>query len=228
MQDHIANLVHEVLIHGLRLRERADAGEPVDLENEQATLKKLVLEPRAQGWADYAGEGPSPDKSILGTAAGLRRSSDQFLGIRYALVCWLDEIMIDSPLRDAWNDRKLETELYGTNMRAEEFWRQAKKAEAKLGSDAAEVYFLCSMLGFRGEMGGNLEELHARVSAVQTRIGRAAEPPVPPEREAATFVPPRRGRERMQTMVLVWAAVLLLLVPVAVFFLVQKILFNYG
>jgi type VI secretion system protein ImpK len=226
MQEHIANLVHDVLIHGLRLRERADAGEPVDLETEQATLKKLVLEPRAQGWADYAGD--ALDKSFVGTATAQRRSTDQFLGIRYALVCWLDEVMIDSPLRDAWNDRKLETELYGTNMRAEEFWRQARKAEAKLGSDAAEVYFLCSMLGFRGEMGGNLEELHARVGAVQTRIGRPPEPPVPPEREAPTFVPPRRGRDRMQAMVLVWAAVLLVVVPVAVFFLVRKILFNEG
>src|SRR5262245_12960972 len=107
MHEQIGNLVHEVLIHGLRLRERVEAGEQVDLEEEQATLKKLVLAPQAAGWADFAGENVPVDQSILGgrAATATRRSTDQFLGIRYALVCWLDEIMIDSPLRDAWNDR---------------------------------------------------------------------------------------------------------------------------
>lgn len=234
MQPDIANVVHPVLAYGLRLKQMADAKEPFDLDQEQAALKKLLLtDPEARKWADYGGEGGGGgvQDSLLGlqrgqAGAAARRSGDQFLGIRYLLVCWLDEVMVDSPYGQHWNERKLETALYGTNERAETFWEQARRAEGRVGSDASEVCFLCVMLGFRGRLRGDPEPLQRWVSAVQARIakGQGQECPIPPEQDPPINVPPRRGRERLQRLVLIWAAVLLVLIPVGVFFVVQQFL----
>jgi len=82
MQDAIAQLVYPVLSYGLRLQERMDQGEQADLDQEQAILKEMLLTDRAaRQWLDYGGETVS------------RTDHDEvFLGIRYALVCWLDEL----------------------------------------------------------------------------------------------------------------------------------------
>src|SRR5947209_458041 len=104
MQPDIANVVHPVLAYGLRLKQMADDREPFDLDQEQAAVKKLLLtDPEARRWTDYGGEGGAggPQDSLLGlkgAAAGGtagRRWGEQFLGIHYLLVCWLDEIMVD-------------------------------------------------------------------------------------------------------------------------------------
>jgi type VI secretion system protein ImpK len=205
----------------------AESQEPLDLEREQAALKKLLLsDPEARRWTEYGGEGAGRD-SLLGLnqgSASARRPGDQFLGIRYALVCWLDEIMVDSPCGRQWNERKLETALYGTNERADAFWEQARRAEGRVGPDASEVFFLCVMLGFRGMLRGRPETLQQWVGAVQARIAReqGQECPVPAEQDLPINVPVRQGRERFQRLVLIWGAVLLLLIPVAVFFAVWK------
>jgi type VI secretion system protein ImpK len=227
MRAEIANLVHPVFSYGLSLKQMAEAREPFDLDREQAALKKLLLsDAEARRWAEYGGEGASRD-SILGlhqgTSAG-RRGGDQFLGIRYALVCWLDEVMVDSPCGRQWNERKLETALYGTNERADAFWEQARRAEGKVGPDASEVFFLCVMLGFRGMLRGKPETLQQWVGAVQARIakGQGQECPMPPEQDPPINVPLRQGRERFQRLVLIWGAVLLVLIPAAVLYAVQK------
>src|SRR6266852_5305509 len=68
---------------------------------------------------------------------GGRRSPEVFLGIRYALACWLDEVFIlDSPWGRIWNERKIEEALYGTNDRAWFFWEQAQHAANRTGVDA--------------------------------------------------------------------------------------------
>src|SRR5689334_16971706 len=145
MQESIAQLVHPVFGYGLQLKERLARGEALTFEIEQAALKGMLLsEIEARRWADFGGEGDQ---------AGRGRGGQQFLGIRYALVCWLDEVFIrDSPWSARWNERKLEVALSGTNDREGKFWEQAKLTEARSGSDAIEVFFLCVMLGFRGEV----------------------------------------------------------------------------
>jgi type VI secretion system protein ImpK len=231
MQADIANVVHPVLAYGLRLKQMADDKEPFDIDQEQAALKKLLLsDPEARRWTEYGGEGGAGvQDSILGVQRGSgppRRWGEHFLGVRYLLVCWLDEIMVDSPYGQHWNERKLETALYGTNDRAESFWEQARRAEGRVGSDASEVSFLCVMLGFRGMLRNQAEQLQRWVGAVQARIarGQGAECPIPPEQDPPINVPPRRGRERLQRLVLLWGAVLLALVPAAVFFAVRQFL----
>ena len=94
MTDDIANVVHPVFNYGLRLKERVARGEATDMETEQATLKGLLLgEMEARRVADYGGD-RSIDMSTMGgrTLDPSRRSSESFLGIRYALACWLDDV----------------------------------------------------------------------------------------------------------------------------------------
>src|SRR5262249_59968370 len=108
------------------------------------------------------------------------------------------------PWSTEWNERKLETSLYGTNDRAYAFWEQAKRAEARPGSDSLEVMFLCVMLGFRGDRREEPDKLQAWVNATQARIARSQgkQFELPPESPAPTNVPPRRGLERLERMTL--------------------------
>src|SRR5262245_34708680 len=124
MRKEIADLVYPVFTYALRVKEQLARGDSPTLSREQAGPKGLLKsESEARRWSDYSGE-----QSVGASIAG-RGSPSSFLGIRYALVCWLDEIFIlDSPWRREWNEKKLETELYGTNERNEKFWEQAKRA----------------------------------------------------------------------------------------------------
>src|SRR5919201_4294814 len=102
MQEPIANLVLPVISHGIRLKEQLDRGESPDFDAERALLRGRLTDPEATRWADF---GDLSDSRSLTVS---RRGTDAFLGIRYALVSWLDEIFIlDSPWSRLWNERKL-------------------------------------------------------------------------------------------------------------------------
>jgi type VI secretion system protein ImpK len=222
MRDEIANLVYPVLDHGMGLKDRLERGLSPDFELEQMELKRLLgSEGDARRLSDYGGE------SVIGHSVGVARSaqrgSDAFLGIRYALVCWLDELFVlDSAWSTEWNERKLEVALYGTNDRAWKFWEQARRAETQPGGDALEVFFLCVMLGFRGDLREDATKLQAWVAGTQIRVAKsqAQEWQVPPELQPPTNVPPLRGRDRLQRMVLIVGLVLLIVIPLTTFLLV--------
>jgi type VI secretion system protein ImpK len=228
MRRKIANLVYPVLSYGLRLKERVERGEPVDFDTEQTLLKGLLLDAREAGrWADFGGEGgPVRDVHLAREGDVRGNAADTFLGVRYALVCWLDELFtLDSPWQARWNERKLEMELYGTNDRAWKFWDQAGRADTRRGSDALEVFFLCVALGFRGALGEEPDKLQAWLSATRARIGkvRALEGADVSAYEPPTRVPPLHGPRQMQTMLLAGGTLLLLSVPLVAFFLVQRL-----
>jgi type VI secretion system protein ImpK len=210
MQDAISNLVHPILAYGLGLKARLDRGESPTIEIEQAALKGMLqseIESRR-----YAAFGGDVEKSA---EEGRGRGGQSFLGIRYALTCWLDELFIvDSKWSTAWNERKLELALYGTNDRAWKFWVQARLAEGR-GIDALEGYLLCVMLGFRGEFRDEPDRLGAWVTAAQTQVGRGygQKWPAPPELDAPSNVPPLHGAERLRTLAVAWFVVLLVMVP---------------
>jgi type VI secretion system protein ImpK len=223
MRESIASLVFPVILHGLRLRERLERGEQPDLDNEQAALKGLLGAGGAQArlWASSEGAHfvPTDTSRSVSPAAALP-------AFRYALVCWLDEVFtVDSPRESWWRERTLEESLYGTRERAWKYWEQARRAEGRPGSDELEVFYLCVMLGFRGDLRDQPDRLRAWRDAAEARItqGQAQDWPPPPERETPSHVPPLRGRERVQRMVLVAAAVLLLLIPAATFYLVLQL-----
>ena len=116
MHEDIAALAYPVVNHGLELWQRLDRGEMPDIDAEQAILKDLLLvETPGHRRTEFDGDSwrAHGDLTSRQTAAVPQRGTDQlFLGIRYALVCWLDEIFTcNSPWSARWNEQKLEMEL---------------------------------------------------------------------------------------------------------------------
>jgi type VI secretion system protein ImpK len=192
MQRELENLTGPVLRYGLRLWQRLGLGDPLDLAAEQAALKGLL-----RGPLDAA---PAP---------GPRGDGDAFLGSRYALACWLDELFIDSPWSRTWRECKLEEALFGTNDRAWKFWAQSRLAQARAEDDALETYFLCVKLGFRGELRDQPDRLAEWCEATEAILNRkrAGNWPAPPELPPGTDVAPLRGRKRLRTALLLLGAV---------------------
>src|SRR5579859_859982 len=108
MQDDIGNLVHPVIAYGLVLKDRLDSGAAPSLHAEQATLRSLLLtEPEAARWADFGGEpeGPAVGFKVQPAEGEAPAGSERFLGARYALVCWLDELFIlNTSWESPWNE----------------------------------------------------------------------------------------------------------------------------
>jgi hypothetical protein len=212
MRDEIANLVHPIFARGLRLRERLLQGEEPSFEAEQAELLGLLLSEReALRWPEFGGD-----------------AADQggFLGARYALACWLDELFVlDSPWSQRWNENKLEVRLYATNDRAWKFWDQARLAADRTQSDALETFFIGVMLGFTGEKVDNPLQLLDWLALTRKHLrqaGQAAWRP-PPGIEPGTRVPPLRGRQALQRLLLLASAALLLAVPLVAFVLARRL-----
>src|SRR2546423_8718394 len=107
MRAEIVRLVFPVLTTGLQRRQELLAGVPLEIAVVQKELVGLV-------------------QATTQTAAWVHpgRFGDSFLGIPYALACWLDEIFTaeDSPWRTQWVERKLEWELFNSADRAWMFW----------------------------------------------------------------------------------------------------------
>jgi type VI secretion system protein ImpK len=218
MRDELANLIHPVLLQGLRLKERIDRGDLLNLTSEQTTLKTLLLsEGEARRYPDFGGD----DTAYAGLMRG-QVNPDHFLGVRYGLACWLDELFIrDSPWSKVWGDARLEQALYGLNERDSRFWQQARLAEHRPSADALEGFYLCVMLGFRGELRELHDRLYAWAEAAGKRIAREQnkEWTMPPELEPPINAPPLHGWERLRRMVLVLFWFIFILVPLAAVFL---------
>jgi type VI secretion system protein ImpK len=221
MRKEIADLVYPVITHALRLKEQLDRGEDISFQAEQSNLKGLLKsDSEARQWSEYVGNVPQ------GLSAA-RAGAETFLGIRYALVCWLDDLFIlDSPWREEWTEKTLELELYGTRSRAERFWEQARRAEARPESDALEVFFLCVMLGFRGSRDAQpreglkawRESAHAQIASKQAGGWK---PPAAPD--PVINVPPLYGAGRFRRMVVTVGLAVLMMIPAAAFYLVLQL-----
>lgn len=205
MHPQINDLVYPVLAYGLALKERLGRGETLEIATEQGRLIGLLQsDTEARRFPDYGGDGP-------------------FLGIRYALVCWLDEIFIlGTPWGSRWNEQKLETALYASNARAERFWQQAKLARSRPGGDAMEAFFLCVMLGFRGAAREDLAGLRAWVDEARAQLGKgtSAEWAAPAQGSLPTEIRPLRGRDRLRRMLLTGGAALLIIVFISAIYFV--------
>jgi type VI secretion system protein ImpK len=191
MTPQFSNLVDPVIKYALDLKDRLERGEVADIETEQrALLSRLTSEAEGRRQTDYAGDG------------------QHYLGVRYALACWLDELFIvHSPWSDSWNDRKLEVVLYGTNDRAWKFWDQVdmvlgRPTGTKLlhppGLDAVEAFFLCVTLGFRGKHMGTPAKVREYVDEMRTKIGRMSTWSSPRDSGVETNVEPLTGRNSLR------------------------------
>ena len=161
MRDDLAGHVYPVLQHGLRLKARLDRGERPVLLSEQAELKRLLGSPSQ----------PAPWGMGRDVAASIAISEPtRFLGVRYALTCWLDELFIESPWSREWDENKLESALFETNIRYRNFWEQARLAETTPdATDAVEAFLLCVLLGFRGELAERPDAFREWVSAANAQ-----------------------------------------------------------
>jgi type VI secretion system protein ImpK len=209
MREEIANLVYPTLAYGLELRDRLEHGERPDMAAEQAQLRGLLkTAAEAQKWPDYGGDG------------------DRWLGIRYALACWVDEILtLHSPWGPEWQNHILEESLYGTRDRAWNFWAQAKRAQGRPGIDAAEAFYLCVMLGFRGEGPEKPVTIASWCEGVREQLGREQNkswPGLPAELQPEVRAAPRRARDRLRRVLLGVSGVLGVLIFLTAFLLVLK------
>ena len=157
MQNQVlASQVHEIFSRGLDLHERLERGDAPDFFTEHDAIRKLLWgEGEAAANPEYAG--------AIGIGASASGASNfdpnsAFLGARYALACWLDELFVlNTPhapdWSDQWKERMMEVEVVGSGSgeAAWRFWQQAKRASTRPGTDALEVYLWCVMLGFRGD-----------------------------------------------------------------------------
>jgi|SRR5581483_845513 type VI secretion system protein ImpK len=188
MQRELENFTGPVLRYGLQLWQRLELGDPFDLTTEQAALKNLLRSPHDTPSA------PMP-----------HGDGDRFLGSRYALVCWLDELFISfSPWSSKWRERKLEEALFGTNDRAWKFWAQSRLAQARADDNTLETFYLCVKLGFRGELREQPDKLAEWCEATEAILNRrrTVSWSSPPELPPGTNVAPLRGRQRLRSALL--------------------------
>ncbi|HJZ94651.1 MAG TPA: DotU family type IV/VI secretion system protein [Gemmataceae bacterium] len=214
MRDDLARLVYPVLQHGLKLRARIDRGERPMLAAEQAELKRLLGTPSQPApW----GMGRDVATSIAIT------EPTRFLGVRYALTCWLDELFIESSLSRDWDENKLESALFETNIRYRNFWEQARLAETTPdSSDAVEAFLMCVLLGFRGELADKPEAFREWVAAAKSRAGKGygKDLPAVPELAPSSNVPLLLGVEGYRKMARALGLTLLAAIFVVTFLLV--------
>ncbi|HEX3726221.1 MAG TPA: DotU family type IV/VI secretion system protein [Pirellulales bacterium] len=129
MTPKFSEAVDPIYLHVLGLLDRIAAGESPAPEEERL---------RIRAWIDQAEGrlGQGPDWQLA----------------RYALVAWIDELLIDVSWagREWWNENALEVELFNTRLANEQFYLRAKEASHLPGRDALEVFYVCVVLGFRG------------------------------------------------------------------------------
>lgn len=199
MNKQFARAVSPIIAHALDLKRRLDQGHRLDLGKEQGQLLSMLkTTPEIQQKADYGGDGGA------------------FLGARYALTSWIDELFIvySAWPDDEWNKRKLETTLYGgAPERAWKFWKQAEMAVGR--PDDLEVFFLCVSLGFRGQYLGEPRKLKKWVDEALPQVSRTGTWPSPPELPLAVIHAPLTGREVLRERLLARGGLTLLAILTA-------------
>jgi type VI secretion system protein ImpK len=203
MTSEFSDLVYRVISYALDLKDRVEQGGEPDLEQERSRLIEML--PPNAGTAlqlDYAGDGKI------------------FLGARYALSCWIDELFIVySSWSERWKPLILEQALFGTRVRAEKFWEQAEivlrrpsapRASVPPGADALETFFLCILLGFRGTHRENPGKIREYVEEMRPQVVKAADWPSPADSGVKTNVEPLLGRETLLRVVAVYGGFSLL------------------
>jgi type VI secretion system protein ImpK len=205
MTPEFSELVHPVISYALDLRDRLDKSETPNLEVEQ---KQLIERLRADGGvrhlADYTGDG------------------NVFLGARFALACWIDELFIvHSRWADLWKEHPFEVALYGSRERAVKFWKQADlvlrrpntpRGPNPPGPDAMETFFLCIVLGFRGMHLENPAKVREYVEEMRPQVTRTAPWPSPRDRGVQTNCEPRLGRATLRRVIGVYGGLALLVI----------------
>lgn len=189
MTPHFAKAVDPVFECLLRIVDQVEGGQPCDPEDQQRQIS-LAFE-RAQAEIGESEEWPLA---------------------KYALACWIDEILTRQPWagRTWWIGNPLERKLFARSDAATLFFDKARQAATMRDRNALEVFYICVVLGFRGvyerpdleglirehELPDRLPDWLAQTGdAIRVKPGRPSLPrPFPIYGPGA---PPREGRSWM-------------------------------
>jgi type VI secretion system protein ImpK len=161
-----------------------------------------------------AGSEPEPGTEQAGIVAALERAeaklghSPDWEQAKFALIAWIDEVLIDNPWdgRNWWTRECLEVKYYNERLANTQFYEEAKRASANGNRDALEVFYLAVVLGFRGFYHGNPSPQQCQALGLPASIGNwtrktAASiqlgqglPPVFNQPEEGLGAPPLYGR----------------------------------
>jgi type VI secretion system protein ImpK len=129
MTPQFSRAVDPIFLHVLDLLDRISREEEPSVHEERLKIK---------AWLDQG-------EAIIG------RGPEWELA-KYALVCWIDEVLIEAPWssREWWYENALEQELFGNRLAYEMFYVRANDASQMAKKDALETFYVCVVLGFRG------------------------------------------------------------------------------
>jgi type VI secretion system protein ImpK len=129
MTPRLAQAVDPVLLHMVELLDRIQSGQEPSPPDERVRVRALL---------DQA-------EAIAGAGAEWELS-------KYALVSWIDEMLVDTPWsgRDWWSNNVLEMETFNSRSCYERFYVKAQEASTLAQRGALEVYYVCVVMGFRG------------------------------------------------------------------------------
>jgi len=129
MTPRFAQAVDPIFLATLDLVDRINRSATISVQDERVRLRELF---------DHA-------EAMLGAAPEWQLA-------KYALVSWIDELLVDLPWsgREWWSNNVLEVELFNTRLCNERFFVRGKEASALASRDALEVFYDCVLLGFRG------------------------------------------------------------------------------
>lgn len=153
MTDAFANVVSPVFQQVIDLQQKIQRGEQPALGPQRQQIRAALDE------AQYR-------------ASASSQLVHDFELAKYALVYWIDEVLVNSPWTHAmeWKQQILEWEIFQERLRADRFYEQAQVAERLAGTDPLETYFLCVALGFRGKYVDARAELQQWADRVYVRI----------------------------------------------------------
>lgn len=129
MTPNLAKAVDPVFLHVLELLHRIQQMQPVSAPDERLRIRALIDQAEA-----IVGGGQEWDLA------------------KYALVSWIDEMLVDAPWDGSewWSNNVLEVELFKSRTCSEQFYVKAQEAATLPTRDALEVYYVGVIMGFRG------------------------------------------------------------------------------
>ena len=129
MKTNFSKAVDPVFLHVLELIERIAANESPDPGEERSRIRARL------------------DRAELRLG-----QVEEWNLAKYAIVAWVDEMLIDAPWDGArwWNENPLQFEIFRSAEAFSEFYRKANEASQLARKDVLEVYYICVVLGFRG------------------------------------------------------------------------------
>lgn len=229
MREPLAGLVTPIIRTALRTAEefRRGTGLPFEAARELLVEKFRELGSQFQfGVPAGLRVNTMGEFDLLAMANSGRQQQENYLGAGYALACWVDELFtLNSPVAGQWNERKFEVEFFSTNDRAWRFWQQARLAADRTQDDDLEVFYLCAVLGFRGEWVENPAELKAWMGATRDRLlkGLKQDWAGPSALNPPTRVPLRYGKLRLKQMALIAVIATLVLCPIAAMLIARQL-----